>query len=104
MARHLAADQSDSRAPTDGGSGDPALPGFTCYRAQASTQAQRRSLTLRVLRCCPWRRTVRVARKGRMWLVHNTGRMGDREGGAASNAAAAVLGAIACRRREPMPL
>jgi len=30
--------------------------------------------------------------------------MGDREGGAASNAAAAVLGRYrACRRREPMP-
>ena len=43
------------------------------------------------------RRTVRVACKGQMWLVAQRWPHGrDREGGAASNAAAAVLGATAC--------
>jgi len=52
--------------------------------------------TRRLLPLICWRRTVRVARKGRMWLVPQApAAQGDREGGAASNAAAAVLGAIA---------
>jgi HAMP domain-containing protein len=64
----------------------PALP--------CSASPCRRSRCL-LLPLCE-RRTVRVAPKERMWLVPQMlAAWRDREGGAASNAAAAVLGAIA---------